>query len=883
MSGPPRLALWLHERAVDPSEREAVVGDLLEEFDARVASDPVHARRWFWRQTLRSMPFHLRRRWDRSHLPQPRPLEGARPMNGLATDIRFALRLLRHDMLIASVAFVSLAAGLALNILLFTIANAVLIRPLAVRSPSELVVLALQRPSSLMHNFSYPDFDAIRTAAATPRALVAYSAEQATLSAEQVSSVVEGECVSGNFFGALGVPLVAGRGLADSDDRADAPPAVVISERVWRQWFNGAQPGDWVVYLNGRPFTVVGVASSAFVGMQIGRAADFWAPLAQSPLFEGGNYLTRADASWLTVIARVPGRQGVDVMRQEIDSIVRASFEARGRAYEPLVLLPGARGDSALPMMLQRRLLVLNAAGILVLLVACLNVANLQLARIEGRRSELAVRAALGARRSQLVRLLVIDAFLLAAGSGLAGLIAAAQLKDAAASLIALFGSPVALSVPIDARVAAVAVVVSVAAALLIAVISAWQAVRTSGRSGLHESRTVAGGRQRAQQALVVLQFALSMALLVGAALLARTVDNLRKTDLGFETKNVAVIEVAPEMARIEGQALLAYFDDTLRVLRAMPWIEEASISHVMPLDFGGSRTSVDVAGHTPRPDEESEFNFARVSPGYFNTVGVSVLRGRAFDDRDRGPRPRHIIVNETMARRFWPGGNAIGQLVRFDPDRPYEVEVVGIAADAHYRMVRENPQPSFYVPLAEWPARTGVIHVRLGQDPKNRVEELRRLVAGVNPAVPVTRASTLENQIERNIADERLAGTIGATLALATLVLAAAGLYAAMAFFVGRRTREIGVRMALGARAADVRRLVLGDAVVLVIVGILAGLALAVWTGRALRNLLYGVDAIDTASYGAAAAVLAAAALLATWIPARRAASVDPVVALRE
>jgi predicted permease len=587
--------------------------------------------------------------------------------------------------------------------------------------------------------------------------------------------------------------------------------------------------------------------------------------------------------SWLTVLGRIPNARAREAARQELDAIVKSAFEARGLAHEPVVLLPGARGDSMLPARLAAGLRLLLTAGALVLLVACMNVTNLQLARNESRRLELAVRAALGARRAELGRLMIIDALLLASCAGAAGIAAAALLKDRAASLIALWGQPVSLVVPIDWRVVGTTIGLSVAAALVVALISTWQMLRARIGENLQDARGFSVTRRRTQKALVVAQIAVSMALLSGAALLVRTIGNLRATDLGFDAGRVAVLEVSPEMARLSGGRAVQYFEDVIRAVSAIPGVESAAVAHVMPLDFGGSRTTIGIAGYTPRPDEDMELNFVRVTPDYFKTVGIPLLLGRAFDERDRPGQAGRIIVNETMARRFWPNGDAVGRRVRFDPDGPFDFEVVGVVADAHYRMVREDRQPSFYAPLAQWPAAFGVVHVRCRNDPGEMLTELRRVVGSVHGAVPVNRSGTLRAQLERNIADERLAGAVGVTLAVATLLLAAAGLYATMAFLVGRRTREIGVRVALGARASDVRHIVLRDAGRLVAVGVASGLALAVWIGYGLRNVLYGVDHLDATSLVAAAAILATTALVASWLPARRAARVDPVVALRQ
>ena len=881
---PPRLALWLLERSLLPAEREPVAGDLIEEFRNRAALNPGRARRWFWSQTLRSLSPNIQRRRRQAALERHTGRKGRSSMSGVLTDLRFALRLTRRSPLISIVGFLSLGVALALNVVLFTLANAVLFRSLPVRAPAELSLMLLQRPANLMHNFSHPDYQTLVGAARLPDAVLAYSAAEASAAGPDGAAKLDGEVVSGNFFASLGVPVHAGRGLSPEDNRAAAEPAVVVSHRLWRERFgHAAAPSGQTLTLNGQPFTVVGVAGTGFAGMQVGRVADFWVPLSHSPVLVGGNFLAAADTSWLTLLARIPRSQAPELVRQELDTIVRAAFEERGRAHEPLVLMPGARGDSALPVRLESRFLLLLGAAVLVLLVGCMNVANLQIARTESRRLELAVRAALGAGRSQLLRLMIIDALLLASASGVAAVGIAAVLKDRAASLIALFGQPVALMVPIDARVIAAALGLSAGAALVIGVLSAWPILRAQPGEALHEGRGAAGSRRRLQAALVVVQFAVSMALLTGAALLVRTLGNLRATDLGFDSNRLAVVEVSPEMARLAGPSALAYFEEAVRAVRLLPGVESAAVASVMPLDYGGSRTTVDVAGYTPAPDEKMELNVVRVTSGYFETVGVPLLQGRTFQEGDRADRPRRIIVNQTMARRFWPDGTAIGRQVRLGSEGPFNIEVVGVVADAHYRMVREDPRPSFYAPMAEWPSHTGVVHVRLRGEPSQHLDELRRAVGAVSAGVPVTRVSTLRQQIDRNIADERLASVIGLALASATILLAAAGLYSTVAFLVGRRTREIGVRMALGALTGDVRRLVLRDAAWLVAPGILGGLALAVWIGHALRGLLYGVGSIDLTSLVIAAGVLTFAALLSAWLPAIRATRIDPLVALRD
>jgi putative ABC transport system permease protein len=879
-----RLALWLHERSLSPDERDAVIGDLIEELSRR-GDDDLRVAWWLWAQTCRSVIPNLYRRLSRP--ASQCEAEGGGMLNGIGTDLRFALRLMSRQPLMAAVGFTSLTVGLGLNILLFTVADAALLRPLPLTDPSQLVVLLLQRDSGFNHNFSYPEYRDLRDSTRTLDGLVAYGSVEATLAGSTGATTIEGEVVSGNFFSTLGVPMRAGRALGAMDDSRGAPPAVVIADQIWRDRLGGADVNGQVVTLNGQTYTVVGVASGRFAGMQIGRTARFWVPLAHASALTGGDFLDRPTTSWLTVMGRVRRDLAVGTAGQELDGLLRRLRQAAGRPIEPVVLQPGARGDSQLSETLASPLLVLSMAGVFVLLVACFNVANLQLVRTDARRVELAVRAALGARQRELVRLVLIDALLIATAAGAAGVWLAALAKERAVSLIAFYGQPVSLAVPLDGRAIAAALMLSCLAALIIGGISAWYGTR--GRTSLAvDARTGMAPYRSAHRALVIVQVALSMALLTGGALLVRTLDRLRHTDLGFNTRAVALVEVSPEMGRLSNDAAGAYFDETVRRVSRLPGVSAAAIAHVMPLAFGGSRTSIEIEGYSPSRDEDMELNFVRISPDYFRTLGLPILQGRPFDEHDRDGQPERIIINETMARRFWPDGRPVGRFVRFGRQQPFSVEVVGVVPDVHYRMVRENPTPSFYVPLAQWRTTAGVLHVRFATndgagEATSRIDELRRVVAAINPAVPVTRAHTLIDQVERNLADERAATTIGTTLASVALLLATAGLYATTAFLVSRRTREIGVRIALGARTTDVRSLVLKEGARLAVLGVSGGLVLSLLVGRALEHRLYGVTATDAWSVGAAAAILTAAALLASWLPARRASRVDPVVALRE
>jgi predicted permease len=616
--------------------------------------------------------------------------------------------------------------------------------------------------------------------------------------------------------------------------------------------------------------------------MFAGARTDFWIPLAHSTVVNGRDLLSRPTSSWLFLLGRLRPGITVDAARGALDPTLAAMMTAAGAEPDPLVVALGRRGSDMLSSRLEDPLRLLMIAAGLVLLVACVNVANLQLARNSARRRELAVRAALGAGRARLVQLLAVDALILVAPACVLSVAIAWFARQPAVGLITRFGQPAELAVPIDGRVLLFAVATAAAAALFVGILSAWQSARPSALALADGGRGDTGSRQSVQRALVVVQFALSMTLLVGAALLVRSVSNLRNTDLGFAT-NVVMVEVAPGDARIQGPAAAQYVRQTVARVTATPGVEAAAAAHVVPLDFGGSRMTVGIPGYTPQPEEDMELNYLRVTPGYFDTLRIPVLRGRTFDDGDVAGAPVRVVVNETMARRFWPDGNAVGQPVAVFSDGAPDGEVVGVVADVRYRMIREEPHPSFYLAFAQSPFFQAVIHARTAGDPAVLVDTLRRAVAEVNPAVPVSRAMSLDEQRRRNIAEDRMAQAIAVTLGASAALLAAVGLYGTMAFGVRRRTREIGVRLALGATPGNVRGLVLRQGLALVVIGASAGAAGSILAGRALASQLYGVAPTDMLSIVAALLLLLGTAVLAIWLPARRATRIQPIVALRE
>jgi putative ABC transport system permease protein len=862
-----------------------VLGDLAEEFVLRHRTlGAWSARRWYWRQALGSVAHAVRRlRPDRDSVLQD--FKGVR-MTSLMQDVRFGWRMARRRPLVTTVALISLVIGMSAATVVFGLLNAVLFRPLPVADPDRLALVLEQRESGMNHNFSYADLTELRAAQKGFVDLVAYSRADATLGQSQGAEIVAGELVSGSYFPTLGVRMLEGRGLIPADDDPGGPPVVVVSESLWRR-LQGAGTSVRTAVLNRHTFEVVGVAAEPFRGMEVGRDVRFWAPLRSQKILspsDGRDLLSRPTASWLTLIGRLRPETTFAKAQDELDRIEaglpKTPTRARNRRF---AVQPGRQGDSFLPQTTASPLTMLLAAAGLVLLVACANVAGLLLARATERERELALRTALGASRGRLIRLLLSEALLLGAGATLVSLVVASLVTKLAVPLMASFGETVTLDVSPDWRVFAFVAALGLAATAIFGLVPIVAALRQSLTPALADAnRSASPGRRRAliRHGLVVAQFALSLSLVVVATLLGRTLYNLRTLPTGFDLEHLAVLEVAPQAAQYDRARMAAYLDAAGTRLSAVPGVRAVGFARVVPLDFGGSRTTIAISGYQAAPDEDMEINFNRVSAGYFEAMGLAPKDGRVFGATDVRGAPLSGVINETMARRYWPRTRAVGNQFSLGPDEP--VTVVGVVPDVTYRNFRDDAGPTFYLAQSQSTPGPGAFHVRTAGPPAAILDVLRQALVEVDGNVPITRARTLREQADLNVNDDRLAMTIALGLAGSALLLAAVGLYGAMSYAVSQRTREIGVRMALGAVPGDVRRLVLRRGLALAIAGSLAGVGLGLFLARQIRHRLFGVEPTDPVTLVLAIVILSAIALLASWIPARSASRVNPVAALR-
>ena len=885
----PRLAEWLMATSIAPDDREAATGDLAEEFAAIARQDGPHgARQWYWKQTRRSLGPNLRRRLSgRLSGPRPAPESPKEPlMNSLVQDLRFGWRMLLRRPLLTLVSVLSLVVGLSGSLVVFGLFSAAVLRPLPIADPDRIALVLEQRPANVNHNFSYGDFTEFRDTQQVFSDIVAIDAARVTVGRAEGSEIVTGELVTGPYFQMFGIRMRLGRGLGPADDDPAGPPVVVVSEALWRRQNRPALEG-WTLTLNSQTFGVVGVAAAPFAGMEVGRDARVWAPLRFQPILDpsnGGNLLERPSASWLTVMGRLKPGVTLDVAGRELTRVESTLpiLKYRDRTRR-LFAAPGGQGDSPLAAVLASPLQLLLAVAGLVLVIACANVAGLLMARATERERELAVRTALGASRGRLARLLLVEAGLIGIGAVVAAIGVAYVATDLAVPLLSRFGEAVSLDVSFDWRVFGFAAALALGSTLFFGLIPLATMRRTLSPALAESSRGASASRVKilVRQALVAGQFALSLALVVVAVLLGRTFINLRTLPTGFDLAHIAVAEVDPRAAQYTPDQIAQYVASATERLSALPGVRGVGYARVLPLDFGGSRMSILVPGYTAGADEGMEINFNVVTDGYFEGMGIPLRDGRLFDSSDAPTALPVAIVNETMARRYWPGQRAVGQSFRPDGAK-VALTVVGVVPDVKYRMMREDAGPSFYLAARQERPTSGAFHIRTAGSPDVMIEPIRRALAEVDPVVPVTRARTLAAQAVVNLASERLAMTIALGLSFAALLLAAVGLYAAMSHAVSQRQREIGVRLALGAVPGDVGRLILRQGLILAAVGSLAGAGLAVLLARTVEARLYGVTPGDLPSLLMSTVLLSLVAMLSSWVPARRASRVDPVEALR-
>ncbi len=840
-------------------------------------------------------------------------------MTHLRDDVRIAVRRLRRHHGFTAVAVLTLALGLGANIAIFTLVHALMLRSLPVAHPEELYRLGdddnccvnsgLQGDYSL---FSYPLYVHLREQASEFSELAAFQATTLPVGVRQGGAAYAesspGQFVSGNYFTMFGVQAAAGRLLVPDDDRPGAPPAFVMSHRMWTMHYgqDRALVGG-AFLLNGTPMTLVGVAAPEFFGDTVRpNPADLWIPISQEPALRGaGSVLARAESDWLYAIGRLrPAARPAQVeahlttaIQQWLSAqafVPETSRDEIGRQRIPVV--PAGGGVELMRVTYARSLSVLFITSGLVLLIASANLANLLLARAD--RGDAAIRSALGASASRLVRQALTEGVLLAVAGGLVGLIVAA-LGARALVAMAFQGSDfVPVAVGPTPAILLFALALSVVTGAIFSAAPAWAMARTPPLEGLSGAGRATSLRSFVpRRSLVIVQVAVSVVLLTGAGLLARSLDNLERQPLGFEPDRRLVVRIDPLALAGEPDRLAAFYDGLRERLLRLPGVERVTFALYSPMEGNNWSGRISIEGRASDPARPDGSSWNRVWPGYFETVGTRVLRGRAIDERDTPSARRVAVVNAAFVRRFFEAGEPIGRRLGLgDAAHAGDFEIVGVVEDVKYTAASQPARPMIFLPALQVvpyasagersvQARSNLLRAVILQTAPGAgslEEPLRRAIAGANPDVTVVRIVPLSDQLSTNFRMNRLMARLTSSYGLLALLLASIGLYGVTACAVTSRTREIGVRMALGADRARIVRTMLRGPVGQTLAGLVLGGPLALAAVRAISAQLYGVDTGDPIVLGAAMLALAASAVVAAAVPAWRAASLDPTRALR-
>jgi predicted permease len=836
-------------------------------------------------------------------------------MRILAQDLRYALRTLARARGFTAVVILTLGLGIGANTAIFSLMDQVLLRRLPVADPAALVQLDGPGPWSGrtldQRTFSNPMYRDLRDGNTVFSGLVAQFGTPATLTVRDQSERVNAELVSGNTFDVLGVAPMLGRAFNDDDDRVPgAHPVVVLGYGYWQRRFAAAPAvvGSSVT-INSTPMTIVGVAPPAFAGVMNATAADIFVPLMMKrQLTPTLDDLNDRRSRFVKLIGRLkPGvsaesaKAQLDVLYRQINETelrevftdVGESFKTRFRAKE-LILHAAARGLSNAREAFSTPLIMLMAMVGLVLLIACANVANLLLTRATTRQKEMAVRLALGAPRSRLVRQTLTEGLVLAAAGGLVGVLLSIWLGDLLLSMLPSDSLSRSLSTAPDLRVGVFTLVIALLTAVGFGLAPALQSARVELNSTMREVGAATGGgirQARLRKGLVVAQVALSMLLVAGGGLFARSLYNLQQLDRGFDSSGLVSFSLDPSLSGYDQARIRQFTERLLSDVRGLPGVASASFAEVAPLTNNSSRRTIEVLGHTPKQGENMNALANKVAPDYFRTMRLALVAGREFTERDAAGAPLVAVVNEAFARQFYGSESAIGRRFGWSAiDNPGAIEIVGVVRDSFYSSVRQGARgpeetPIFaYAPFAQ-SERLGQVTVYVRSTPDALAalpEQLRRVVRQADASMPIFDMQAVDTTVEQSLFTERMLALLSAAFGLVATLLAAIGLYGVMAYTVSRRTREIGIRIALGAERNTVLWLVLREVVLITVAGIALAVPAALALGGLVRSQLFGVSATDPWTMLLAGVVLAAVALLAGWLPARKAARVQPILALR-
>jgi predicted permease len=868
----PRLLRFLLRLLCPRERREAVEGDLLELLQTR------RRRGGVIRDVLSVLAMLLLVR-----------LRSIRPA-GLVHDLSLAWRAIVRRPVFACAVIATMALGIGANTAIFSLVNAVLLRLAPVQDPKALVLLNRSSDrSGLGASFPYPFYRQLRESDTVMAGVLCQARMVPNVDAGDGPERVSGAMVSMNYFEVLGVRAHVGRVFTEGDDRRPGGDRVVVlGYRYWQRRFGG-DPGvvGRSIRMNTQAMTIVGVTPPGFDGLELGGTEDVRVPITLQPyMYRSPSRLDNPNEWWLQILGRLkPG-----VRREQAERVLAADYARfiapeRARAgftENYLILLDGSRGRPVLQTRFGQPLVILSILAALVLTLVCLNVANLMLARNAARQKEVSITLALGAGPGRVVQQMLVEALLLAAIGGAIGLgLSLWSARILTAIAMPSPGGPM-IDVPLDGRVMLFVAAAAGASAILCALVPALVAAKTNISAALGaEGRSVVHGRMFGRKMLVSAQMALSLTILAGAGLFVRTLLNLQRLDAGFETGHVALFSLNPSLSGYDDTRVRIYYDELTAMVTGMPGVHAATLAMMPLLDVSrwGSGLKLDTGEEDNRPGPLRD----AVGPGYFTIIGMPLREGRDFSAADGVGAPKVAIVNESFVRKYFPDGRALGRRIGPGGQRdPAAFTIVGVVRDSRVVHVREAPAPFWYIPYKQL-GKVGelTLHVRTHADPTPILNDLRQAISSIDKGVTVFRGRTMTRQIEDQMVVERLLATLATAFGLIAAVLASIGLYGVLSFVTSARTREIALRMALGASPRSIFGLMLRQTGALIVIGLAAGLGLTLFLTRHAESVLFGIGPADAVTILSAAGLLLAFAAVATLLPVRRAARIDPMTAL--
>ncbi|HKV37018.1 MAG TPA: ABC transporter permease [Pyrinomonadaceae bacterium] len=810
-------------------------------------------------------------------------------MKNLLQDIRYGLRKMWKSPGLVIVVGLSIGLGSGLNITIFSLIDAILLQPLPViTQQDQLVELYTSSPGLRFGAVSYPDYADYRNTNQVFSDLIAQRVTPVSMSNGGNNQIVAGIIVSGNYFSALGVTPLLGRAFSPEEDRtANSYPVAVISHAMWQRAFGGdTQIVGKSVVINSQAFNIVGVAPEGFIGTSVGLAPDIWFPLMmQARVLPGSDRLTDRGARWLNVIGRLKSgvsREQAEAGMQPIVNRLAQDYANTNKGTSPTVV-PLGEGSVGIRKNLSSVLLLLMAVVFLVLLIACFNVANLMLARALARQKEIGLRQAIGATRSRLVQQLLTESVLFSLLGGIVGLVVAFVATRLLVNLVPPTPIPVTFDISLNNGVFVFALVVSVLTGIIFGLAPAIQTTKVNLLPALKDDGAGQQGykKSRLRNLLVMGQVAISLILLICAGLFLRSLQNAQNSNPGFEPEKLLAISTDVGLQGYDQETGQRYYQQLAERLGKLPGVESGSVGYIVPLSGGGQQQiAVQIPGYEPPPDTILAIDYNTVGPNFFQVMSIPLLQGRDFSDFDTKDAAGVCIINEAMAKRFWPEGNPIDQHLSITRNKT-PLKVIAVVKNSKYYSLKEEPRPYLYLPfLQNYQARMTVF-AKTSTDAASLLPVVRREVESLDKNMPA-RILTMRDALSFILIPQKLAAILLTIFSLLALALATVGLYAVMAYSVSKRTREIGIRMALGAQRGDVLKLILRQGMFLTVIGLGIGLAASIALTRFFAGLLYGISPTDFATFAAITVFQVAIALVASYIPARRATKVNPLIALK-